>query len=88
MGCYISPNDASNLEDVVAAISRQPKGADILVDVDLNAKISKRDGTTHSLKTGVQEVDTSVARRQNTVTQFIATRPIMDLRSGAQHLVS
>ena len=28
---------------------------------------------------GLQEVETYVSRRQNTVTQFIATRPIMDL---------
>ena len=28
---------------------------------------------------GLQEVETYVSRRQNTVAQFIATRPIMDL---------
>ena len=28
---------------------------------------------------GLQEVDTYISRRQNTVTQFIATRPIMGL---------
>ena len=28
---------------------------------------------------GFQEVDTYISRRQNTVTQFIVTRPIMDL---------
>ena len=28
---------------------------------------------------GVQEVETYVARRQNTAAQFVATRPIMDL---------
>ena len=32
---------------------------------------------------GVQEVETHVARRKNTVTQFIATRPIMDLCMAA-----
>ena len=31
------------------------------------------------LYAGIQEVDTYIARRQNTVTQFIATSPIMDL---------
>ena len=28
---------------------------------------------------GLQEADTYVSRRQNTVAQYIATRPIMDL---------
>ena len=31
------------------------------------------------VEAGLQEVDTYVSRRQNTVSQFIATRPIMDL---------
>ena len=30
-------------------------------------------------ETGFQEVETYVSLRQNTVTQFIATRPIIDL---------
>ena len=32
----------------------------------------------------LQEVKTYVSRRQNTVTQFIATRPIMDLCLAAE----
>ena len=31
------------------------------------------------VEAGLQEVDTYVSRRHNTVTQFIAARPIMDL---------
>ena len=33
---------------------------------------------------GLQEVDTYVYRRQNTVAQFIVTRPIMDLCLAAE----
>ena len=31
------------------------------------------------VEAGLQEVETYVSRRQNTVAQFIVTRPIMDL---------
>ena len=34
---------------------------------------------TAMAETGLQEVETYGSHRQNTVTQFIATRPIMDL---------
>ena len=34
---------------------------------------------------GLQEVDAYVYRRQNTVAQFIATRPIMDLCLAVEH---
>ena len=35
------------------------------------------------LEAGVQEVETYVPRRQNTIAQFIATRPIIDLSLAA-----
>ena len=35
---------------------------------------------------GMQEVETYVSRRQNTVAQFIATRPIMDLCLAAERI--
>ena len=34
----------------------------------------------------LQEVETYVYRRQNTATQFIATRPIMDLCLAAERI--
>ena len=34
---------------------------------------------------GLTDVRTSINRRQNTVTQYIATRPLLDLCEGATH---
>ena len=34
---------------------------------------------------GLQEIRVYIARRQNTVTQYIATRPIMDSCLAAEH---
>ena len=36
---------------------------------------------------GMQEVETYISRHQNTVTQFIATRPIMDLCLVAERIL-
>ena len=35
-------------------------------------------------ETGLQEVETYISRRQNTVAHFIAVRPIMDLCMAAE----
>ena len=46
MGCYIVPNDASTIEDIVAAISRRPQGAELLVNGNLNEDLDEPEGTT------------------------------------------
>ena len=42
---YISPIDASTIEDVAAAIRDRPYGDKILVDGNLNANLEKPEGT-------------------------------------------
>ena len=38
------------------------------------------------VEAGLQEMETYVSRRQNTVAQYIATKPIMDLRLAAKRM--
>ena len=45
MGCYISPSDASTIEDVAVTIRYQPYGAKLLVAGDLNANLLELEGT-------------------------------------------
>ena len=45
MGCYIASDDASTIEDVIAAISRWPCGAELLLSRKLNAKLADTEGT-------------------------------------------
>ena len=39
MGCYITPNNASSIEDVVAVISMRPRGDELLVTGKFNASL-------------------------------------------------
>ena len=40
IGCYLSPNDTSTIESVVAALKERPRGAALLVAVDLNTTLA------------------------------------------------
>ena len=44
MGCYLAPDDASTIEDVVAAISQRPWGAALIVVVDFNTDLAVPEG--------------------------------------------
>ena len=46
VGCYITTDDESTIEDAVAAISRQHQGSDILVAGNYNADLEVSEGTT------------------------------------------
>ena len=39
MGCYITPNNVSAIEDVFAAISRLPRWAELLVTGNFNPNL-------------------------------------------------
>ena len=45
MGCYLFPSNASNIEDVAAAIRVQLYGAKLLVTGDINANLAYPEGT-------------------------------------------
>ena len=45
VGCYIDPRNASDIENVAAAIMDQPYGAEILVANKLNANLADPEGT-------------------------------------------
>ena len=44
MGCYIAPYDASTIEAIVLAISQRPRGADLLVESNLNPNLESPEG--------------------------------------------
>ena len=44
MGCYLTPDDASNIEDVVAAIGKPLRGAALLVVVNFNTNLAASEG--------------------------------------------
>ena len=44
VGCYFAPDDASTIDDVVAAISQQPKGAALLVVGNFNTNLAATEG--------------------------------------------
>ena len=46
VGCYLAPNYASTIEDVIVAIIRRPQRAKLLVAVNFNADLAKPEGTT------------------------------------------
>ena len=48
MGCYISPNDASTIEDVVTATFRRPQRENLLVAVDFNVDMVDPEGSTRT----------------------------------------
>ena len=45
VGCYIAPDNDSNIEDVVADIRRRTQGANLLVAGGFNANLDKTEGT-------------------------------------------
>ena len=45
MGCYISPRNASTVEDFAVAIRDQPYGAELLVVGNLNTSLAEPEGT-------------------------------------------
>ena len=44
MGCYLAPENASTIDNVVAAISQQPRGATLLVVGDFNTDLDAPKG--------------------------------------------
>ena len=44
LGCYLTPDDASNIEDVVAAIGKPLRGAALLVVVNFNTNLAASEG--------------------------------------------
>ena len=72
MGCYIAPDDASTIEDVAAAIIRDPRGDGIWVSRDFNAKLEDLEGTTHTEEisaalsvSGLQDMNAHFLTRRN-----------------------
>ena len=48
MGCYITTNDASNIEDVIAAICRRHRGAELLVVSNFNKDLDELKGSVRA----------------------------------------
>ena len=44
VGCYLTPDDTSTIESVVAALKERPQGAKLLVMGDMNVKLSDMEG--------------------------------------------
>ena len=44
MVCYLAPDDTSTIERVVEALKERPKGAELLVEGDLNANLAEPEG--------------------------------------------
>ena len=44
IGCYLTPDYTSMIESVVAALKDRPRGSELLVAGDLNAKLDHLDG--------------------------------------------
>ena len=44
MGCYLSSNKNLTIESVVAALKERPRGAELIVEGDLNAKLLEPEG--------------------------------------------
>ena len=56
MGCYISPYNASTIEDIIASIRRRPQGAELLVAGNFNADLASPEGIACA-----EEIDTALA---------------------------
>ena len=41
VGCYLAPDDTSNIERVVEALKERPKGAELLVAGDMNTNLAE-----------------------------------------------
>ena len=54
MGCYIAPNYALTIEDVIAAIRRRPRGAKLLVADGFNVDLADPERTTCAYETAVE----------------------------------
>ena len=48
MGCYITTDDASNIEDVIAAICRRHQGAEMLVVSNFNKDLDELKGSVRA----------------------------------------
>ena len=44
MGCYLAPENASTIEDVVVDISQRPQGSAVLVVGDFNTNLAATEG--------------------------------------------
>ena len=44
MGCYLDPDNASTIEDVVVAISQRPRGGVLMVVSNFNTKLVASEG--------------------------------------------
>ena len=42
--CYLTPDNTSTIESVIAALKNRPRGSDLLVAADLNANLDKQEG--------------------------------------------
>ena len=72
MGCYLSPDNTSRIESVVATLKERPWGAELLVAGDLNVKLSETEGdrmgefTTVALATeGLEDVSAHFLLRRH-----------------------
>ena len=50
MGCYIIPDDTLTIEDVVAAISKRPRKAELLVAGNFNVDLAEPEGNARDEK--------------------------------------
>ena len=44
MVCYLTPNDTSTIESVVAVLKERPRGAELLVEGDCNVNLVEPEG--------------------------------------------
>ena len=63
MGCYLAPDDTSKIERVVEALRERPKGAQLLMEGDLNTNLAAPKGD----------------RREEDITTTIATEVLEDM---------
>ena len=56
MGCYIVPDDASNIESVVTAIGQQTYREELLLSGDFNAEFAAPEGNACD-----EDIDTALA---------------------------
>ena len=71
MGCNNATDNAFTIEEFILAISRWPRGADLLVAGNLNVCLAKPEGTTRA-----EEISTAPADGDDTGSAYMQVREI------------
>ena len=92
MECYFSPDDASTIEDVIAAIGKRPRGAALLVVGNFNTNLSapkgreRDEGVAADLaEEGLEEMSGHLLPRKNTCLKEACT---WSMHQGGQEVRS